>query len=777
MAREVNDSMGINSRPVQNLDDLLCRRCGCSVSRHAVIGELQASGRKATSRMRAMQQQPRTTPASALPAQLSAERQSLALADAGGDWKTWRPEDAGEADRVKFVLDKIAQAASLFETLGVAPTVEDKEIRSAYRRVSLYIHPDKVQNRAEEDLVEQAEAAFKIISSAYDVLGDPSKRAAYQRSILRGPGGSLVPFSGKSGSRRDLTGISFLKKFLSKMKKESGYDLKQKPKGDWEDQGGGVYTRSVGIKVTLRHAITEEEHVLRNVDRGTILQRLKARIVSEVKRGPERRIELTEDGTKLSDNRRVNASETIILIGISLGPPVMIEVCLSHAITGARLRLTVLDTISIQELRIKAAEKLACPADKIRLGCRAQNPEGFEQFEDQEFLNGRVQILLLGADIEMLLTLEEAMELQTQLRDAYGADWFQERLDALLGAYPVPESFANRDFREKFGELVTKAQHDVLLEHGFDGPKGVINMYKAFRDVGHHPECVALTSEIDHKLRITYGGMLPQVNQITLEPCGILNLTIERVAFLHVALEPCFSFADHQPPVFVSVPAGCTVATVHEAAAQRLGADLEEFQLVEGDDFEVCNPAEPLGERRNFKVLGKDLPSPEEGETEALLLKNDETQLPLEFTFTLPAPCATVGLLRQWLAHALAFGDATKLPLLRGDSLRPPEDADLIYQNQKFRLHSSAFPSELPAIPKLIEQSCPDGTATLKLVLRTQDLFRDLREVAAQKLGVTPGKILLLCKDSFRPFGDDEPIGSNRKLWLAGMEEAADRPQ
>lgn len=262
--------------------------------------------------------------------------------------------------------------------------------------------------------------------------------------------------------------------------------------------------------------------------------------------------------------------------------------------------------------------------------------------------------------------------------------------------------------------------------------------------------------------------MLPQVNQITLEPCGILNLTIEKVVFIHVALEPCFSFADYQPAVFVSVPAGCTVAAVHEAAAQRLGADFGELQLVEGDDFEVCDAAELVGERRSFKVLGKDLPSPEEGETEALL--EEEAQLPLEFSFTLPAPGATVGLLRQWLSHALAFGDATKLPLLCKDSLRSPEDTDLVYQNQAFRLHPSAFPHELPSMPKLLEQRCLGDDKSLKLVLRTQDSCCNLRHAAAQKLGVAPARLLLLCKDSFRPCGDEEQIGSNRKLWLAGVE-------
>jgi curved DNA-binding protein len=61
-----------------------------------------------------------------------------------------------------------------YEVLGVARDASQEEIRRSYRRLARSHHPDVSK---EPD----AEARFKQISEAYDVLGDPEKRAAYDR--------------------------------------------------------------------------------------------------------------------------------------------------------------------------------------------------------------------------------------------------------------------------------------------------------------------------------------------------------------------------------------------------------------------------------------------------------------------------------------------------------------------------------------------------------------------------------------------------------------------
>lgn len=59
-----------------------------------------------------------------------------------------------------------------YSTLGVPKTADDATIKKAYRKLAREYHPDV--NKASG-----AEAKFKQISEAYEVLGDPAKRKKY----------------------------------------------------------------------------------------------------------------------------------------------------------------------------------------------------------------------------------------------------------------------------------------------------------------------------------------------------------------------------------------------------------------------------------------------------------------------------------------------------------------------------------------------------------------------------------------------------------------------
>jgi len=80
---------------------------------------------------------------------------------------------------------------SYYETLGVAKTASDDDIKQAYRKLAMKYHPDRNGGSKE------AEEQFKAITEAYDVLRDAQKRAAYDRygeAGLRGAAGGAGGF-------------------------------------------------------------------------------------------------------------------------------------------------------------------------------------------------------------------------------------------------------------------------------------------------------------------------------------------------------------------------------------------------------------------------------------------------------------------------------------------------------------------------------------------------------------------------------------------------------
>src|SRR3954466_5518064 len=83
----------------------------------------------------------------------------------------------------------MANGTDYYKVLGVDRKASQEDIKKAYRKLARQYHPDTNSDAG-------AEERFKQISEAYDVLGDPEKRKAYDR------GGSLFGggFPGAGGS-------------------------------------------------------------------------------------------------------------------------------------------------------------------------------------------------------------------------------------------------------------------------------------------------------------------------------------------------------------------------------------------------------------------------------------------------------------------------------------------------------------------------------------------------------------------------------------------------
>ncbi len=71
-----------------------------------------------------------------------------------------------------------------YKILGVSESVSDKELTKAYRKLARKFHPDANPNNS------RAEAKFKDVSRAYDVLGDAKTRREYDEVRKYGAGAS-----------------------------------------------------------------------------------------------------------------------------------------------------------------------------------------------------------------------------------------------------------------------------------------------------------------------------------------------------------------------------------------------------------------------------------------------------------------------------------------------------------------------------------------------------------------------------------------------------------
>jgi molecular chaperone DnaJ len=148
----------------------------------------------------------------------------------------------------------VSEKRDYYEVLGVERTVDAAELKRAYRRMAMELHPDRNPGNAE------AEHGFKEASEAYQVLSDPSKRAQYDRFGHAGPG---MNFGGGAGFRDVGDIFSAFGDIFGDIFGGAGGGRRGPARG------GDIETR---VSITLLEAaagVTKEIAILRNATCGT----------------------------------------------------------------------------------------------------------------------------------------------------------------------------------------------------------------------------------------------------------------------------------------------------------------------------------------------------------------------------------------------------------------------------------------------------------------------------------------------------------------------------
>ena len=85
-------------------------------------------------------------------------------------------------------LKQLFGTACLYEALNVSRTAKDGELRRAYHKLSLKVHPDRVTDSEKVEATKK----FQVLGKLYGVLADEEKRALYDEQGIVEDGDEII---------------------------------------------------------------------------------------------------------------------------------------------------------------------------------------------------------------------------------------------------------------------------------------------------------------------------------------------------------------------------------------------------------------------------------------------------------------------------------------------------------------------------------------------------------------------------------------------------------
>jgi molecular chaperone DnaJ len=159
-------------------------------------------------------------------------------------------------------------AVDYYATLGISKDASPEEIKKAYRKKALEFHPDRNPNNP------KAEAQFKKVSEAYEVLSDESRRRTYDQYGEEGlnagfGGGGHGGFHGGGGfSSMEEALRTFMGAFGGGGGQSGGFEsfFGGGQQGGYEEESRKGTSKKATVKVTFEEAArgTEKELAINN---------------------------------------------------------------------------------------------------------------------------------------------------------------------------------------------------------------------------------------------------------------------------------------------------------------------------------------------------------------------------------------------------------------------------------------------------------------------------------------------------------------------------------